>query len=196
VPAVHDLVTSARPLTDIVTYRFPANQRRLYERMRRVPSGFLAIGDAVCSFNPIYGQGMSVAAAEAKALDDSLSEGLAEVWARYYARTHRIVDIPWLIATGEDLRFPQVEGPRPSGTAVVNRYFERLHAVASADREVCRRFFDVLNLLAAPPSLMSPRVAWRVLARRSPRDQGSPWGEVTPPVERSSVTNGTVRGAF
>jgi 2-polyprenyl-6-methoxyphenol hydroxylase-like FAD-dependent oxidoreductase len=176
VPAVHDLVTSSRPLSEIVSYRFPANQRRLYERMKRLPDGFLVVGDAVCSFNPIYGQGMSVAATEAKALDESLGEGLRGLAARFYSRASRIIDIPWLIATGEDLRYPQVEGKRPPGSRVVNRYLERVHAAASDDPVVCRRFFDVLNLLAAPSSLMSPRVAWRVLARRPPRGAGSPWG--------------------
>jgi len=174
--AVHKLVTSAPPLTDIVSYRFPANQRRLYERMKRFPAGYLVIGDAVCSFNPIYGQGMSVAATEAQALGESLSSGLDGLAQRFYAKASRIIDIPWTIATGEDLRYPQVQGPRPSGFGLVNRYLERVHAVASEDPAVCRKFFDVLNLLVPPPSLMAPSVAWRVLARRRPKGESSPRG--------------------
>ena len=180
VPAVHQLVTSARPLTDIVSYRFPANQRRLYERMPRFPAGYLVVGDAVCSFNPIYGQGMSVAATEARALDECLAAGLEGLSRRFYARARPIVDIPWAIATGEDLRFPQVEGQRPPGSGLVNRYLERVHAIASEDEVVCRKFFAVLNLLAPPSSLLSPRVAWRVLGRPVPRGGGSPWGTPRP----------------
>jgi 2-polyprenyl-6-methoxyphenol hydroxylase-like FAD-dependent oxidoreductase len=180
-PAIYDLITSARPLTDVVCYRFPANQRRLYEGMKRFPSGYLVIGDAICSFNPLYGQGMSVAAAEAKALDDSLAAGLDGLAARFYAKASAIVDIPWLIATGEDLRYPQVEGTRPPGSSLVNRYLERVHAAASDDPVVCRKFFDVLNLLAPPSSLMAPAVMLRVLARRAPRGVGTPWGTLKPP---------------
>src|SRR4029079_4671910 len=90
-PVVHDLVASARPLSDIVAYRFPANQRRLYEGMKRFPRGYLAIGDAICSFNPIYGQGMSVAATEARALDEILTAGVDDVASRFYARAAKIV---------------------------------------------------------------------------------------------------------
>ena len=180
VPAVYELVTAARPLTDIVSYRFPANRRQFYERMKRFPSGFLVMGDALCSFNPIYGQGMSVAAMEAKVLDDSLSTGLEGLSQRFYARARKIVDIPWAIATGEDLRFPQVEGRRPPGFRIMNRYLERVHAVASEDPVVCRRFFDVLNLLAPPSSLMAPRIAWRVLAPSGSKSEGSPWKPLMP----------------
>jgi 2-polyprenyl-6-methoxyphenol hydroxylase-like FAD-dependent oxidoreductase len=187
VPAVHDLFSSARPLTDIVGYRFPANRRRLYEHMKRFPSGYLVIGDAVCSFNPIYGQGMTVAATEAKALDDSLAAGTGGLWRRFYDRTRKLVDIPWTIATGEDLRFPQVEGVRPAGSGVVNRYLERVHAIASIDQTVCGRFFDVLNLLAPPSALMKPDIAWRVLTRSLPQDEGTPWGLMKP-----NGTNGGV----
>jgi 2-polyprenyl-6-methoxyphenol hydroxylase-like FAD-dependent oxidoreductase len=166
VPAVHELVSTARPLTEITSSRFPANQRRLYERMTRFPEGYLVIGDAVCSFNPIYGQGMSVVAMEAKALDEELAKGIHGLAARFYSRARTIIDIPWAIATGEDLRIPQVEGTRPMGFRIVSQYLERLHAVAADDRVVCRAFMDVLNLLASPTSLLSPKVAWRVLMPR------------------------------
>ena len=171
VSAVHDLVTSARPLTEVAGYRFPANQRRHYERMKWFPKGYLVIGDAVCSFNPIYGQGMSVAATEAKALDECLAERMEGLAPRFYARIRRIVDIPWTIATGEDFRFPQVEGTRPIGSVLINRYLEQVHEAASRDRVVCRKFFDVLNLLAPPPSLMAPHVLGRVLLRSVLKDR-------------------------
>lgn len=174
VSAVYDLVTSARPVTEIEIYRFPANRRRLYEQMRHFPAGFLVVGDAMCSFNPIYGQGMTVAAIEAQALDEALESGLEHLAPRFYAKASKIVDIPWSIATGEDFRFPQVEGRRPLGTGVLNRYLERVHAVASRDPVVCGRFFDVVNLLAPPPALLSPEIAWRVLGRPFPEGQGSP----------------------
>ena len=174
VSAVHDLVTTARPLSDLATYRFPANQRRLYERMTRFPGGYLVIGDAMCSFNPIYGQGMSVAAMQATALEAALAgppDGLAR---RFFTRTRKILEIPWTIATGEDLRFSQVEGRRPVGFHVMNRYLERVHAAASADAAVSQAFFSVLNLLAPPASLMRPRLAWRILGRSVPNGPGSP----------------------
>lgn len=180
VPAVHDLVTSAPPLSDIVAYRFPANRRRRYEEMERFPAGYLVLGDAICSFNPVYGQGMSVSALEAEALGECLAAGPDDLAGRFFARAGEIVDTPWTIATGEDLRYPQVEGERPPGFRIVNRYLERVHAVASDDPVVCRRFFDVLNLLAPPTSLMKPAVAWRVLARRAPKGPGSPRRRVTP----------------
>ena len=167
VPAVHELVSKVRPLKEITSYRFPADQRRLYERMKRFPDGYLVIGDAVCSFNPVYGQGMSVAALEAQALDDELTQGIQGLAARFYRRARKIVDIPWAIAAGEDLRIPQVEGKRPLGFAISGRYLERLHVVAAEDRVVCRAFMEVLNLLASPTSLLSPPIAWRVLRPRN-----------------------------
>jgi 2-polyprenyl-6-methoxyphenol hydroxylase-like FAD-dependent oxidoreductase len=176
VPVVHELASRAQPLTDIISYRFPANQRRVYEHMKRFPDGYLVLGDAVCSFNPVYGQGMSVVALEAKALDEELAVGIHGLAARFYRRAQKIIDIPWKIATGEDLRIPEVQGTRPIGFGLMSRYLERVHAVAAHDRLVCRKFMEVLNLLAPPSSLMSPQIAWRVLRpRANVNSMGSPF---------------------
>ena len=89
------------------------------------------------------------------------------------ARPRRIVESPWAIATGEDYRYPQVEGRRPPGFGIVSRYMARAHRVATRDPVVLKRFFRVASLLAPPPAMMAPAIAWRVLAgwRRCARDE-------------------------
>ena len=176
---VYQLAVSAKPIGEPARYHFPANQRRLYEQMSRFPEGFVVFGDALCSFNPLYGQGMSTAAMEARALEQTVAIGLDRVGPRFFARAKKVVDTAWTIAAGEDLKYPEVEGPRPPGTGLINRYLERVHAIASVDPVVCSRFFNVLNLLEPAPALMSPSIAWRVLSRRKPASMGSPWGVKT-----------------
>ena len=67
------------------------------------------------------------------------------------------------IATGEDYRYPQVEGRRPPGFAIISRYMARAHRIATRDPVVLRRFFEVASLLAPPPAMMAPQIGWRVL---------------------------------
>ncbi|MGE3074739.1 MAG: FAD-dependent oxidoreductase [Dehalococcoidia bacterium] len=158
-----DMLAGREPLSEIVSYRYPANQRRHYEKLDDFPAGYLVIGDAFCSFNPVYGQGMSVAASEAKALDECLaSAGDAPVWKPFFARASKLADSPWTIATGEDMKYPQVKGKRPPGFKMVNGYMARAHKACTKDPVVLKQFFSVANLLAPPTSMMSPRIAWRV----------------------------------
>ena len=165
-PVIHDLIAGLEPLSDAVRTRFPAHRRVRYERVRRHPDGFVALGDAVASFNPIYGQGMSVAAQEAELLGRLLAErtpgGMPR---RFYRAAARTIDVPWDIAVGNDLRFPEVEGPRGARVRIVNRYVGRLQRVAGRDPAVARAFFAVGNLVAPPTSLLRPAIALRVLAR-------------------------------
>jgi 2-polyprenyl-6-methoxyphenol hydroxylase-like FAD-dependent oxidoreductase len=157
-----EMLAGREPSGEIISYRYPANRRRHYEKAVEFPAGYLVIGDAFCSFNPVYGQGMSVAAMEAKALDECLAAGDAALAKRFFARASKLVDSPWTIATGEDMKYPQVEGARPPGFKLVNGYMARAHRACTKDPVVLRQFFNVANLLAPPTSMMSPKVAWRV----------------------------------
>ena len=158
------MIKHAEPLTHAVTYSFPSNLRRRYERFTRFPGNYLVMGDALCSFNPLYGQGMSVATLEALALRDCLEHApsVRDVWRPFFKAAGRIIDGPWMIAAGSDFAFEGVTGPEPRGTRFVNWYLDRVHKAASTDRHVCRAFFDVANLLAPAPSLFRPSIMARV----------------------------------
>ena len=177
-PDIYDVIRCAEPLSDPVAYAFPANLRRHYERLTRFPERFLVMGDAVCSFNPFYGQGMSVAALEglllARCLDDEQEPGTLS--RRFFHQARTIVDTPWTIAAGSDFAFPGVTGVKPAGTTAVNWYLSRVHRAASTDRVVCRAFFDVANLLKPAGTLFAPSMVGRVIigALRRPGASGSP----------------------
>lgn len=159
------MIKDAEPLSDFLPYRVQANQRRRYEHLDCSPEGFLVFGDAICSFNPTYGQGMSVAAIEALDLQQELRQGTEGLWRRFFRRAARSIDNPWQIVANDDLRFPEAEGKRTQATRFVNAYMERLHVAARHDPVVARSFAEVANLLVSPQSLMRPGIVWRVLWR-------------------------------
>jgi 2-polyprenyl-6-methoxyphenol hydroxylase-like FAD-dependent oxidoreductase len=162
-PEIHDAIAAAEPLGDPVPFRFPASVRRRYERLPRFPEGLLVLGDAFCSFNPIYGQGMTVAALEALALRDQLRRGRPPRPATFHRYVARIVDAPWGLAVGGDLAFPGVEGRRTPRTRILGAYVDRLHAAAATDADLAIAFLRVAALVDPPPALMHPRIALRVL---------------------------------
>jgi 2-polyprenyl-6-methoxyphenol hydroxylase-like FAD-dependent oxidoreductase len=171
---VHEIVRDREPLIPIASYRFAANRHRHYEKLARFPKGYLVLGDAYCSFNPIYGQGMSVALREVHALDRCLATDGADLAARFFAEANDIIAGPWAIATGEDYLYPQVEGKRPPGFAIISRYMHRAQRAATRDPVVLRRFFEVASLLAPPTAMMAPGIAWRVLVGGVGTPQATP----------------------
>jgi 2-polyprenyl-6-methoxyphenol hydroxylase-like FAD-dependent oxidoreductase len=162
-PDIYETVRDAEPLDEPVAFRFPASVRRRYERLHRFPDGLLVLGDAVASFNPIYGQGMSVAALEALSLRRHLEDDTRPRPRRFFADLARVVDVPWEIAAGGDLVFPAVQGRRTPKGRLLNAYIARLHAAAARDARLAEAFVRVAGLVAPPQTLLHPRVAVRVL---------------------------------
>jgi 2-polyprenyl-6-methoxyphenol hydroxylase-like FAD-dependent oxidoreductase len=168
-PIIADLMSHAEPLSDVTVSRFPSSRRRLFERLARLPVGYVALGDAICSFNPIYGQGMTCAAREATALGQALDKYGRSSFARhYYEATAAIVAIPWGFAVGGDFVYPETTGPRPRGIAARNWFTRRIALASQIDPEINRTFIGVQQLLVPPAVLFEPRFVLRVLrqARR------------------------------
>jgi 2-polyprenyl-6-methoxyphenol hydroxylase-like FAD-dependent oxidoreductase len=163
---------AAKPLTPIVGTRSTENRVRHYESLARRPEGFLVTGDAACAFNPVYGQGMSTAAIGAETLGhclrtcrDGKTKGLAERFQKLLARanTH-----PWLLATGTDYRYREVEGPPPGWTTrMSHRYLDRVIALTTHSRSVRKKFAEVIHLIRSPASLFTPDVLIRAAFTRA-----------------------------
>jgi 2-polyprenyl-6-methoxyphenol hydroxylase-like FAD-dependent oxidoreductase len=174
-PDIHALLSAAEPLTAPRRLRVPAAVRRRYERAARLPAGFLAIGDALCTLNASYAQGMSVAAAQAVALRECLREpGRQKLNRRYFAAAAAIVDAPWEMSVGGDLGYPHVAGRRTVKTRVLGAYVGRLMRAAGRHAEVARAFLRVANLTAPPQALFAPGVVARVLRSGGQSPAGRP----------------------
>lgn len=169
-PDVRDALREGEPLDDPVGFQYPANVRHRYERMRDFPEGLLVLGDAVCSFNPIYGQGMTSAALQAEALRRLMGEDRPLDWRRYFKAASAVVDAPWSIATGSDLAFPGVTGRRTAKVRLTNMYVPWLHEAATRDAGLSEAFVRVTGLLDRPEALLLPGRAMRVMTRKRSRN--------------------------
>ena len=184
-PDIYETIRQAEPLDDPVGFRFPASVRHRYERLDRFPDGLLVMGDAVASFNPIYGQGMSVAALEALTLRRHLERGIEPQPRRWFRDLAQVVDVPWDMAAGGDLVFPGVQGRRTLKSRLVNGYIARLHAAAAHDAHLATAFIRVAGLVAPPQTLLRPGVALRLLrASRHPSGEDT-WSPPAPGRRRS-----------
>jgi 2-polyprenyl-6-methoxyphenol hydroxylase-like FAD-dependent oxidoreductase len=165
VPELAQLLRSAMPIAEPQPYRFRSSRRVHVERAARWPIGLVALGDATCSFNPLYGQGMSVALMQAEHLGKALDDcGTAKQLSFSIQRElARITDLAWNIAAGGDLAYPQVVGERKAISSVIRRYMGKVFRACSVDAEVVDALFEVTNLVAPPTRLVRPSMIARVL---------------------------------
>lgn len=176
VPDVYEAVRDAEALDDATCFRFPTSVRRRYEQLDSFPDGLLIIGDALCSFNPVYGQGMSVAAVQAMTLREYVRRGTRPQSGPFLRDVARVIDTPWDISAGGDLDFPGVQGHRTAKVLLGNAYMARLQYAATKDAKVTEGFMRVAGLMDPPEALMRPQMLVRVLRhglRRPP--EGKSW---------------------
>jgi 2-polyprenyl-6-methoxyphenol hydroxylase-like FAD-dependent oxidoreductase len=167
-PDVAELLGDTRRLTRLHQYRVPRAIWRRYDQMGTVPAGLVVVGDALCGFNPVYGQGMTVCAGEAAALQTLLEErpqrGITadrRFVESFYRKATSLIRTPWLISSSQDYRFPEVSGDRWLLQAL-GPVFEAVTDASGRSPRVHQRFLEVLTLQSHPLSFLFPGVAKEV----------------------------------
>lgn len=172
VPQVAELLAEATPLDSPVLMRYPTSVRHHFERQRQHLDGFIVTGDALCSFNPTYGQGMTCGALEALILRDLVRTGTAGLPSRFYTQAAKAIAPAWDLAVGGDRRFPQIPGDRTRAEQLLNRYLNRYRYAASLDPELGRTFLQVANMEKPATAMVSPGHFLKVW--RTPRPSDTP----------------------
>lgn len=179
VPGIYESVRESEPIDDPVRFRFPASVRRGYERLSRFPEGLLVMGDAVCSFNPVYAQGMTVAALESLTLRDHLLRHGPSKPLVFFHDIGALIDSPWEFAASADLGYHGVDGRRTAKVRMINAYVPRLQRAAVHDASLTNAFVRVAGLMDEPTVLLRPSVLFRVL-RQLRRQAPNPVTPTTP----------------
>ena len=169
-PTIYNAIKGAKPLGEAVRFAFPESILRHFERIDPFPRGLLPFGDAICRFNPVYGQGMSVAAQEACILRDMLKaraaaadsiDGLAPA---FFAKIQEVIDTPWATAAIADFVYPETRGERPPDIGNILKFGQAMVRLAARDADVHKLRLEVLNLLKPRSVFRDPALVQRVFA--------------------------------
>jgi 2-polyprenyl-6-methoxyphenol hydroxylase-like FAD-dependent oxidoreductase len=169
---LYDAVKGATPISPIRVFRATENRLRHYERLERMPEGFVVLGDGACAFNPVYGQGMSAAAVGALALARCVREqrkrqpggDLRGLTRRFQRALSKANAAPWMLSTGEDFRVRETVGAtQPRITRLIHRYMDRVVSLSTREPGVRMALLKVFSLLEPPSTLFRPWVVLRVL---------------------------------
>ncbi|WP_412543673.1 FAD-dependent monooxygenase [Longispora sp. K20-0274] len=163
VPDIYDAVIHAEALDEPVRFQYPTTLRRHYERMTRFPEGLLVTGDAVTSFNPVYAQGMTVAALSALTIRAHLAAGEPNALAYFRDLARDVIDAPWDMTNTVDLSFPGVEGERTLKVRMGQLFLGLVQAAATRDEKVTTAYMRTAGMLDRPEALMRPAMLLRVL---------------------------------
>jgi 2-polyprenyl-6-methoxyphenol hydroxylase-like FAD-dependent oxidoreductase len=175
-PKLYEIIKGAERIGQISHFRFPTSVLRHYERLPSFPERFLVLGDAISSFNPVYGQGMSSALLQAHTLGRLLeertnsSQGLEGLAAAFFPRAAEVINAPWTLAANFDFAYPQTIGTRSSMPPEIVRYFLVLDALTAEDIEIHKTMVEVFGLARPLSALWDEPVRSRVLTRMNKTD--------------------------
>jgi 2-polyprenyl-6-methoxyphenol hydroxylase-like FAD-dependent oxidoreductase len=170
-PVLYKRLKHAERVGPIHRFRFPSSVHRRYERLNDFPPGLLVIGDAICSVNPAYGQGISACALQVKALADLLADraasgrGIDDLAPEFFGRSAEVIVTPWTLAANLDLAYPKTVGERPAGMEEGARYFAELTALSVEDEDVGLLIAEVFQLVRPLSVLMEEPLLGRVTRR-------------------------------
>ncbi|MEV4756176.1 FAD-dependent monooxygenase [Micromonospora sp. NPDC049559] len=161
-----EIAQHGRMIGDVVTYHQADSRRRDFDRLDRLPAGLVAAGDAVASFNPIYGQGMTSAMLHASCLSAYLRSGPSPLdgpaWA-YFRLVRVIVDAAWQLSTFADIALPHVDGPYPRGYRVTKWFSDQMFRASMTDPVVNHALNQVVTMIEHPSSLARPGLLLRAI---------------------------------
>jgi 2-polyprenyl-6-methoxyphenol hydroxylase-like FAD-dependent oxidoreductase len=169
-PTIYNAIRHAKRLGGVVRYGFPESVRRHFERLDGFPRGLLPIGDAICRFNPVYGQGMSVAALEACLLKKLLGrlgedgDPIAGLASTFFAEMQTLIETPWSVAM-LDFAFPETRGQRPADFETTLKFGIALTRLAAEDPDVHKLTLEVQHLLKPRSAYRDPALMQRVLEK-------------------------------
>ncbi|AFZ27787.1 2-polyprenyl-6-methoxyphenol hydroxylase-like oxidoreductase [Cylindrospermum stagnale PCC 7417] len=171
-PIIYETIKDAKPLSPVYAYKRTENCLRHYEKLSRLPEGLAVLGDAVCAFNPVYGQGMTTAALGALTLDECLSKqrfqhpdgNLIGLSRHFQKQLHKVITVPWLITTCEDFRWSTTEGGKPSlMTKIMQRYLKQVLVLQATSPQIHQVFLEVMHMIKPPSALFHPSILMQVV---------------------------------
>ena len=169
-PTIYNAIRDLPPPDSLKHYLFEESRWRHFEQLPSLPRGLLPVADSLCRFNPVYGQGMSVAARQAKLLHDTLARVAAEgdpiraLQKAFMANVAPLLQAPWIMGVNADFAFPSTRGERPERYEEGRQFEAALFRATVADPVVQRAFSDVMQLVKPFDLLESPDIQSRIKA--------------------------------
>ncbi|MDE1842360.1 MAG: FAD-dependent monooxygenase [Thaumarchaeota archaeon] len=167
---VYNMIKNAEPESEIHGYRVKGSRVIHYERVKTWPENYIVIGDAVCTFNPFYGQGMTVSVLGCKLLDEFLNKNLSSrenLTLEFQKELYKKNSYPWLLATGEDFRWPTTKGQRPNALArMTQAYADSILYLSPHSKFAAKSFQEMMQMTRSPLVLFHPKLMVQLLARK------------------------------